>query len=44
MSELPSSVRQISWEEFLKYDALGLTFVYGDDATGSNEILKIKEK
>ena len=38
-------VLTISWEEFfMKFDALGLTFVYDDDATGYNEILQIEEK
>ncbi len=39
-----SGVLRISWEEFFfKFDALGLTFVYGDDATGYNQILQMEE-
>lgn len=38
-------VRPLSWEEFFaKFDALGLTFVYDDGATGYNEILQIEER
>ena len=38
-------VRMIDWEEFfLKFDSLGLSFVYDDDSTGYNEILQIEEK
>ena len=44
-AEDQSGVQIISWEEFfLKFDALGLTFVYADDSTGHNEILQIEEK
>ncbi len=40
-----SEARPISWEEFFaKFDALGLTFVYDDGATGYNEILQIEEQ
>lgn len=40
-----SDVRRISWEEFfVKFDNLGLTFVYDDDSTGYNEILQVEEK
>ena len=40
-----SDVRLISWEEFfLKFDELGLTFVYDEGASGQNEILQIEEK
>ena len=39
-----SDVRLIDWEEFfLKFDSLGLSFVYDDDSTGYNEILQIEE-
>ena len=39
-----ASIRPISWEEFfLKFDSLGLTFVYDDDVTGYNEILQVEE-
>jgi len=38
-------VRVITWEEFfIKFDGLGLSFVYDDDAPGYNEILQIEEK
>jgi hypothetical protein len=37
-------IRVISWDEFfLKFDSLGLTFVYDDDSTGYNEILQAEE-
>lgn len=38
-------VRLISWEEFfLKFDELGLSFVYDEGNSGANEILQIEEK
>lgn len=38
-------LKPISWEEFfVKFDALGLTFVYDNGTTGFNEILQIEEK
>jgi hypothetical protein len=38
------NVLVIGWEEFFcKFDALGLTFVYDDAATGYNEILQKEE-
>ncbi len=38
-------MRVLTWEEFfLKFDSLGLAFVYDDDATGYNEILQIEER
>lgn len=37
-------VRIIPWEEFfLKFDELGLTFVYDEDSTGFNQILQREE-
>jgi len=37
-------IRVLSWEEFfVKFDSLGLTFVYDDDSTGYNEILQMEE-
>ena len=39
------NVRLISWEEFfLKFDELGLTFVYDEGTSGDNEILQIEER
>lgn len=36
---------QISWEEFfVKFDELGLTFVYDKDSTGYNEILQVESR
>lgn len=38
-------VRVITWEEFfLKFDLLGLTFVYEQDPGGYNELLQMEEK
>ena len=38
-------IRLISWEEFfLKFDALGLSFVYDKGTSGDNEILQIEER
>ena len=38
-------VRILSWEEFvLKFETLGLAFVYDDDSSGYNEILQMEEK
>lgn len=38
-------IRVISWEEFfLKFDLLGLTFVYEQDRGGYNELLQIEDK
>lgn len=40
-----NDVRLISWEDFfVKFDALGLTFVYDEAVPGHNEILQIEEK
>jgi hypothetical protein len=40
-----ADVRIIAWEEFfVKFDGLGLTFVYDDDRGGYNEILQNEEK
>lgn len=37
------NVHRITWEDFfVKFDALGLTFVYDDGATGHNEILQVE--
>ena len=39
-----ADIRMISWEEFfLKFDSLGLAFVYDEDPTGNHEILQIEE-
>jgi len=39
-----ANVHLISWEEFfVKFDGLGLSFVYDDEPTGYNEILQIEE-
>ena len=39
-----SDMRLIAWEEFfLKFDSLGLSFVYDDGSTGYNEILQVEE-
>lgn len=36
---------EISWDEFfVKFDELGLTFVYDNDATGYNEILQVESR
>ncbi|WP_263385629.1 hypothetical protein [Granulicella arctica] len=38
-------VKMLTWEEFfLKFDSLGLAFVYDDERAGYNEILQIEEK
>ncbi|WP_263383552.1 hypothetical protein [Granulicella arctica] len=38
-------IKVLTWEEFfLKFDSLGLTFVYDDERAGYNEILQIEEK
>lgn len=38
-------VRVIPWEDFFaKFDLLGLTFVYDNDATGYNELLQIESR
>ncbi len=40
-----ADVRLITWEEFfLKFDELGLAFVYDEGVTGYNEILQIEEE
>ncbi len=40
-----ANARVISWDEFfIKFDGLGLTFVYDADSTGYNEILQIEAK
>ena len=40
-----TDIRVISWDEFfVKFDSLGLTFVYDDEPTGYNEILQLEEK
>lgn len=37
--------RVLTWEEFfLKFDALGLAFVYDDDPTGYNELLQVESR
>jgi hypothetical protein len=39
------NVRIIAWEDFfVKFDGLGLTFVYDNDRAGYNEILQNEEK
>src|ERR1700712_6034937 len=39
-----ADIRVISWEEFfIKFDSLGLAFVYDDDSSGYNEILQVEE-
>ncbi len=38
-------LRSLTWEEFfIKFDALGLAFVYDNDSSGYHEILQIEEK
>ena len=38
-------MRVITWEDFfIKFDLLGLAFVYDEDSTGYNELLQIDEK
>ena len=38
-------IRLISWEEFfVKFDELGLSFVYDTDSTGYNELLQVEER
>ncbi len=40
----PEMIR-ISWDDFfVKFDELGLTFVYDSDSTGYNEILQIESR
>jgi hypothetical protein len=40
-----SDVRLIAWEDFfVKFDCLGLSFVYDDDSTGYNELLQVEER
>ena len=44
-AEVRKDVRLISWEEFfLKFDELGLSFVYDNGTSGDNEILQIEER
>ena len=39
-----TDLRVLPWDEFfLKFDELGLTFVYNDDSTGWNELLQREE-
>ena len=38
-------LKQISWDEFfIKFDELGLTFVYDNGSTGYNEILQVESR
>ncbi len=38
-------VRVMTWEEFfVKFDLMGLTFVYDEDSTGYNELLQVEER
>jgi len=40
-----ADIRIISWDEFfLKFDGLGLAFVYDDAPTGYNEILQVEDR
>ncbi len=40
-----SGLQEISWDEFfIKFDELGLTFVYDNDSTGYNEILQVESR
>ena len=47
---LPAQIRnlgmtRISWDEFfVKFDELGLTFVYDSESTGYNEILQVESR
>ena len=45
MAASRQNIRVMTWEEFFqKFDLLGLTFVYDNEATGYNELLQIDEK
>jgi len=38
-------IRVLSWDEFfIKFDGLGLAFVYDDEKSGYYEILEVEEK
>ena len=40
-----TDVKLITWDEFfVKFDQLGLTFVYDDETAGSHEILQVEER